>query len=232
MDDLSKSTPLRTFERNLKHISELFDSQKCFYLPDVASDFHKVSERLQARIHKLTAELQSSDSAAAQDEFSRGAISDLEETKQHFQVWFDALSFVRGWMQVMLVTFVEVYVEQVFDLLLDAGLEECSLPSVIRHSMKRKYIKEVLRGTPGEWIRRLEIFGARGYRANLGEDMKALWEKRHATVHSAEPSDPLLAINHFSKALEIVGSFIDATEFSVVSVERARRSKSSTGTLP
>jgi hypothetical protein len=109
--------------------------------------------------------------------------------------------------------------------------------------MRQRWTKRFLRGKPGEWISRLEKFGAK-YRAGLAGEMKTVWDRRHAIVHAppAARSDHVTGLSKsavaryvqsktgFKDAISVIFSFVESTDAFVVGVINAKRSSCETRT--
>src|SRR5262249_39530855 len=133
--------------------------------------------------------------------------------------------FLTHWMLVMLVTFVEAYLEDFLVMIVQLNPSWCSSEATLsfedlsdnctveslRDKICRRWAKGILRsGNPTNWIRRLESFGARGYRDNLGNDMEKIWERRHVIVH--EPNAQLSDEHqHLKNALDCASHFTEIT---------------------
>jgi hypothetical protein len=120
-------------------------------------------------------------------------------------------TFLSGWMIVMLVTFAEAYLDDVLGLLITNGFAGTTLPASVSDEMKRKWVKEVLRGgSPHQWINKLTEFGVTGYASTLHDQLRDIWQRRHRIVHSAEV--PNMAMTEFTAAATVVNTFINTTD--------------------
>jgi hypothetical protein len=158
--------------------------------------------------------------------------------------------FLFDWMLAMMVTFAGAYLESVLLLLTEAKPEMmatkdkvitgddiigigASNPTEERWSkligiMGQRWATQFLREKPGQWIARLEKFGAPKYRAGLADEMKLIWDRRNAIVHAIPPalgSDPagpndvarfVQSKSGFIKASEVIHTFVTSTDTFVV----------------
>ena len=136
------------------------------------------------------------------------------------------LAFLTSWELVMLVSFTEAYLEDVLILLVQKNpdwmqdstqsvsypqlLRATSLPEILER-MRRRWAKNIISGTPTQWLERLRKFGATGYASELGKNMKDVWDKRNLVVHSAGAS-ALITSEDFQAALDVINAFIHPTD--------------------
>jgi hypothetical protein len=164
--------------------------------------------------------------------------------------------YLFDWMLAMMVTFAEAYLESVLLLLAAAkpGLMatkemvisgndvlniEVDLTAEERwqelmEMMRQRWTIQFLREKPTQWITRLQNFGARKYRAGLAEEMKTIWNRRHAIVQArpAAQSDIVVGVNvaasarvvqskgEFTNAADVIHTFVTATDAFVVGLLR------------
>ncbi len=119
-----------------------------------------------------------------------------------------------NWLFAILATAAEVYLEHALDELFSATLSVDHLPDQVLSDIKKTWIKSLLRNKPGGWITALRKMGADAFPDNLGNDMHALWEKRHQTVHSEQSLKANL--EEFEEALKTVDIFIDTADAFIV----------------
>src|ERR1700681_355399 len=98
--------------------------------------------------------------------------------------------------------------------------------------LRKRWVKQFLRDSPGDWIKRLQKRGALGYREDLAEKMKTVWDRRHAIVHAppSAQSAQVTGLNgsaaaklqqsltEFSDATSVIDSFVHTTDAFVVSL--------------
>ncbi len=227
---------------------------------------HQMTAHTTATVKNLTKSV--SDSPAANNTLALAQISsNLDTLKKSFdeigailQANAQVHPFLFDWMLAMMVTFAEAYLENVLlrlttihpawmatnDKLLsgdDVLKIEAALPEERRWQglmeiMRQRWTERFLRGRPGEWISRLEKFGAPTYRAGLAVEMTTIWNRRHAIVHAPPAARPdqvtglsgsaaaILAQSktEFFGAINIIYSFAKATDVFVVDSLNAQRS--------
>jgi hypothetical protein len=167
----------------------------------------KPSDGAQGEVDSITKELQQ----------ATAAMAPLTPLIDQIAALVKSRSFLYSWMIVMLVTFAEAYLEDALNLLLASGLSKASLPLPISDEMKRKWVRDILRsGRPHQWIKKLEEFGVTGYSPALPGEMRAIWERRHAIVHSAEPEVRNTIPYEFLDAAKVVATFVDTTDAFIV----------------
>ena len=206
-----ESQAFQVFDKNVHHLLIVFNAQRCD-IPGMISRLRHSGDEVQQSVTSLIAE-----PGSTQIEDLDKALALLGKSTGELQDWKDGLLFLQGWMLVMLVTFAEAYLEDVLNLLIGQGLQRSHLPHSIGKNMQRKWVKDILRAGPREWLTNLENFGATGYRARLAEDMMFIWKRRHIIVHTAElPQPPAKALTEFGNAVDIIGSFVKTTNRFVV----------------
>jgi len=107
-------------------------------------------------------------------------------------------NFLYSWMSVMLVTFVEAYMEENLELIarknptllknadpvsLDVIFESDSLED-LKAELRQQWAKRTLRGGPEKWLKRIQEMGARGYEKDCCLRMQHLWDTRNLIVHA------------------------------------------------
>jgi hypothetical protein len=91
------------------------------------------------------------------------------------------------------------------------------LPAAIADDITKRWIKNLIRGgSPYEWIKKLENFGATGYDPDLAGKMQKIWDRRHKIAHTAEPAINQAASQEFVDAVLVVKSFAELTDAFVV----------------
>jgi hypothetical protein len=123
------------------------------------------------------------------------AVSDMSTGIDDF---IQLRGFLYSWMTVMLVTFIEAYMEENLELIagknprllrnldpipFEAILEVDSLED-LKIELRHQWARKTLRGGPGRWLKRLEEMGARGYEKDCCFRMKHLWDTRNLIVHA------------------------------------------------
>lgn len=221
-----KSKALLAFETNLDHVRFIIRllARDIKTPQDMLSDVQKTINTMQAELPNLDLQGQ------------KRFLEKIDLAIDSIQPWEAGKEFLTRWMLVMIITFVEAYLEDFLVMLvqlnpslcsseatpsLDDLSENCTVES-LRDEIYRRWAKGVL-GRPGgrkKWIQRLENFGVRGYRDNIGEDMEKIWGRRHVIVHepSAQLSDDL---DHLKKALDCLGHFVEITDLFLVKFEAA-----------
>lgn len=170
----------------------------------------------------------------AQQEGDRGTVSgpmtDLKAAVDEVAHFVGTMTFLNDWMLVMLVSFVEAYLEDVLTQLVAAEptklmrrssqklsyaevWETGSLRDVIK-IMQQQWAKVFLNDKPGEWLKRLEKLGAIGYRTGLGEEMTRIWERRHTIIHSGGTRH--MSVTEFQQVLGVIDNFVKPTDRFVV----------------
>ena len=146
-----------------------------------------------------------------------------------------AIAFLDDWHVVMVVTFVESYLE---DVLADAAGEDPSLMAKseqavtyadavaaeslaalrteIRHRWSRNFVND---GGPPRWIDRLTRMGASGYERDLGMSLDEFWGMRHMVVHSAGRVTPDFVRRHPSLK-RTIGTRLDTTKEQILYYSR------------
>ena len=168
--------------------------------------------------------------------------------------------FLFEWMLAMIVTFAEAYLENVLLLLTTASPAlmatnevvvsgndvlsiDAELPAERRWQrfmeiMRQRWATQFLRGSQGQWLSRLEKFGAPKYRAGLAEEMSTVWKRRHAIVHArlaaqsgdltgssdAATARYVQSKNGFKDAASVIYSFVTATDAFAVDFLNGQRS--------
>jgi hypothetical protein len=214
-----KSQPLEVFESNLEHLMRLYDLRRG-YMEHVQASMRKDLEK----IARLPQETQS------KAEINSILASLPERANKWLEIFQTTFPFLNVWELVMLVSFTEAYLEDVLILLVQKNprwmqesdqkasysevSQAASIPELLGR-MQRRWAKNVMNGTPQNWIERLEGFGARGYAAGLSMDMAEVWNRRHITVHSPRTSAHITSAE-FGKALNIVKAFIEPTDKFVI----------------
>ena len=150
----------------------------------------------------------------------------------------ERLTFLTAWILVMLVTFVEAYVEDVLILSVNlnpdwlhkstaridySDLLKANSVDTLIHEIQVRWAKNILQsGGPDNWIGRLEGFGAKGYRPNLESEMRVIWEKRHSIVHKPTKNFHV-SFEELDSALSVVQHFVLITEKFIVGLESSRK---------
>jgi hypothetical protein len=183
-----KSKALSAFETNLDRVHFIIRllARDLDAPHDMISDVKKTIRTMQAEFPNLDLQGQ------------KHFLEKINLAIDSIQLWEPGREFLTRWMLVMIITFVEAYLEDFLVMIVqlkpsfcssEATLsledlsEKCTVES-LRDKIYRRWAKGVLRpGGQKKWIQRLENFGARGYRANLGEDMEKIWERRQIIVH-------------------------------------------------
>jgi len=186
---------------------------------------------------------------------------DIDEIGAILQANVKVHPFFYDWILVMMVTFAEGYLENVLLLLVTAHPAWMQTKETLKVSvadlsaleatpdtekrwqelmslLRKRWVKQFLNDSPGEWIARLKKRGAPGYRASLAEDMKTVWDRRHAIVHSPPAtrsaevtglSGPVISnlkqsLREFQEATSVISSFVETTDAFVVGVLNAQHS--------
>jgi hypothetical protein len=170
----------------------------------------------------------------------------LDEIRAMVQANVQVHPFLFDWMLAMMVTLVEAYLENVLLILTTTHPEwmatndkvvsgddvlkiEAALPTEKRWQglieiLRQRWTARFLRGTPGEWISRLEKFGAPKYPADLGEKMTTIWHRRHTIVHASPAVRPDhvtgLSESPVTRYIQSKSAFKDAT--SVICGKRSQ----------
>lgn len=219
-----KSKALLAFETNLDHIIWLANLLNKAPL-SMMSDVTTAIDAMQAELSTL--DLQDQKRFLEKIEL---AIRPIQRTVGPGRI------FLTHWMIVMLVTFVEAYLEDFLVMIVQLNpswcsseatlsfedlLDNCTVES-LRDKICRRWAKGILKsGKPTNWIRRLESFGVRGYQDNLGDDMEKIWERRHLIVH--DPTSQLSdAHQHLMRALDYCGHFVEITDSFLVKLEAVK----------
>ena len=216
----AKSEPLQIFERNLDSINRLVRvmarQQRDEFVP-----VYDAMEKLKGKVTTLTTSGLST------------PMADLQAAVKEIENFVELMTFLNDWMLVMLVSFAEAYLEDVLFLLVGRNpgwMNDLKLKvsyadlaganSLAEHmvAMQRRWqacwVNNILRDKPKEWIKLLERLGADGYRANLAEEITALWEKRHEIVHSGTTRH--MSVREFQRYLDVIDSFLKPTDRFVV----------------
>jgi hypothetical protein len=223
-DELGKSKALLAFETNLEHIKwliNLFGKAPLGMISDVAN-----------AIASMQAELPNLDLQEQRRFLEKIQLKIAPLQRTAGPGWI----FLENWMIVMIVTFVEAYLEDFLVMIVQLNPSWCSSEATLtledlsdnctveslRDKICRRWAKGILRsGNPTNWIRRLESFGVRGYRDDLGEDMEKIWERRHEIVH--DPNSQLSDEHqHLKRALEYCGHFVEITDLFLVKLGAAK----------
>jgi hypothetical protein len=180
--ELTKSKALVALEMNLDHIKRITalikrDSR-------TASDIFSDASNL---ISAMKAELANLDCQQQMHSLEQIKVS-LTPIRELVFGW----KFLSDWMVVMLVTFVEAYLEDflVMAVRLNPGwfrseaaisyndlLDESTIES-LRDKIRRRWARKVLRSDgPSKWIGRLARYGIQGYREHLGAEMQDIWDR-------------------------------------------------------
>lgn len=127
--------------------------------------------------------------------------------------------FLYSWMIVMVVTFAEAYLEDVFSILITQGLSTSALPAELQTEIAKKWVKEAMRrGRASEWIKHLGKFGISGFPPELPSQLQPIWQKRHTFVHTAEPSMTNAAPQEFLEATKRITSFIEKIDAQLLTL--------------
>src|SRR5215831_10569391 len=166
-----KSKALAAFETNLDHINWLFSLLINAPIA-MQSAVKDAIARMKAELPKL--DLQGQKYFLEKIEHAMGP------TQRTLGL---GRTFLTNWMLVMIITFVEAYLEDFLVMIVQLNPTWCSSEATLsfedlsdnctvdslRNKIYRRWAKGILRsGKPKDWIRRLESFGVRGYRDNLG----------------------------------------------------------------
>jgi hypothetical protein len=163
--------------------------------------------------------------------------------------------FLYDWVLVMMVTFAEAYLENALLLLITAYPEWMKTKDPVKLSgadvlaieatpdtekrwqelmalLRKRWVKQFLRDSPRDWIKRLRKRGVLGYREDLAEKMETVWDRRHVIVHAPPAaqsaqvtglSGPTVAtlvqsLTEFSDATSVIDSFVHTTDAFVVTL--------------
>jgi hypothetical protein len=125
----------------------------------------------------------------------------FEQVKKTHREFSSGSGFILEWQAVMIVTFVETYLQDVLseaaaidpglmkDSRLSATYDEVMSASSIEHlslDLRRRWAsRNFVDSGPRKWIERLRQMGAENLDPNLAEGMEQLWGIRHLIVHNA-----------------------------------------------
>jgi hypothetical protein len=219
----TKSEALQIFEKNLDNINRLVglmaSQQRPVFVP-----VHDAVEKLKELKGKFT---------TLTDSGLSSQMIDRQSAFEKVTNFVELMTFLNDWMLVMLVSFTEAYLEDVLTLLVGRNpgwLDDLKLKvsyvelvgassrpehlETMQCRRRERWVSNILRDKPQQWIRPLERLGANGYRASLAEEITTVWERRHDIVHSGATQH--MSPREFQKALHVIDDFLKPTDHFVV----------------
>lgn len=227
MAEPEHSKPYRVFETNLRRLTDLSAMQNA-PMQETVNRTTLATEKACAAARKLgeakRAEPETPEHTAFQ-EYAQGLLAEMAAADAgitSLKTLLNTAHFLRSWMLVMLVTFTEAYLEDVFSLLLTAGFQGGSLPPTATEKITKKWSKDATRrGGPPAWIIQLTEFGVTGYDPKLAGQMKKVWDRRVSIVHKAEPEITATSWQEFIDAAKLLNDFVETTDRFVVAIHSA-----------
>jgi hypothetical protein len=215
-EESGKSNALITFETNLDHLKWLLGLHR----KDLETPRAIISD-IQNRIVIKKGEI-----ANADPETRKLIVDELELAINSIEVLSPGWKFLYHWILVMLLTFVEAYLEDFLVTIVQLNPVWCSSEAMysfedlidnptiesLRDKVARQWAKNILRqGTPKNWIKRLEGFGVGGYPDNFGKNLEKIWDRRNEIVH--EPNNQLSdGLKYLKGAIGECGLFVKITD--------------------
>jgi hypothetical protein len=123
------------------------------------------------------------------------AVDAFSEASEHY---FRMRFLTQEWMCVMLVSFVEAYLEDGLVLvatknpqlmesaepLPPSTILEADTLDELKLALRLHWARRTLQGGPQKWLPRLRQMGARGYRGDCSRRLGHLWDTRNLIVHT------------------------------------------------
>jgi len=181
----SETDAYKNFQVNLDHLGRLLELMPV----ELTRSVNTLKRRISREVKKIK-----KTSNADIDAIQR-ALSDMSVGVDHF---VHVHGFLYSWMSVMLVTFVEAYMEENLELIarknpkllknvdpipFETVFESDSLED-LKVELGEQWARKTLRGGPGRWLKRLQEIGARGYEKDCCFRMEHLWDTRNLIVHA------------------------------------------------
>jgi hypothetical protein len=134
------------------------------------------------------------------------------------------------WSGVMLVTFIEAYLEEGLMLIaaknpkLLKEAEPLNYETVfeadsieeLKNELRRRWANKTVKGGPENWFTRLERMGARGYSEDCRFRLKHLWDTRNLIVHAQAKVSPAYLKKYYHKIALKAGDRIRVNGNTVV----------------
>ena len=201
--DGPKTEAMKNFEANLDPLRTFIEqlgadaSRRC-------ADALNAAERIKSAVAQLPAVIgQSQGLKEARAEVEK-VIAEIEKTKEFLtetrRTRTEFITFAYNWMCVMLVTFLEAYLEDGLislaernPALLEKGPQvpsirilQCESIEALRAEARQIWAQHVLReaGGPKTWVKNLQRMGARGFDPKACRQVQFLWDTRNIIVHS------------------------------------------------